>query len=147
MLSLPRIKYMNDGLTAKLDRESHARGDLFSCPSGEKSGYETQARLRSSVISTAWLRPGLLAVCLFLHAAAVAAAEPATVNERAEALLAQMTLGEKISQLTLSTGYGAVTGPIGLQQSLEEEIRQGDCGNVFNVLSVAQVSKLQKIAV
>ena len=90
---------------------------------------------------------GLLAACLLPHTAAVAEAEPGSASERATALLAQMTTDEKISQLTLSTGYGTVTGPVGLQQSLEGEIRQGECGNVFNVMSVAQVSKLQKIAV
>jgi beta-glucosidase len=83
----------------------------------------------------------------FLLIEAAAAAEPSHTSERAEALLGQMTINEKISQLTLSTGYGAVTGPIGLQQSLEGEIRKGECGNVFNVLSVTQVRRLQNIAV
>ena len=75
------------------------------------------------------------------------AAEPETASTRADALLARMTTEEKISQLVLFTGYGAVTGPVKEQQALEEHIRQGDCGNVFNVMSVAQVRKLQKIAV
>jgi beta-glucosidase len=87
----------------------------------------------------------LLAACYFL--CTTAAAEPVTAGERADALLAQMTTDEKISQLVLLTGYGAVTGPVQLQQSLEDNIRKGECGNVFNVMSVAQVRKLQKIAV
>jgi beta-glucosidase len=89
----------------------------------------------------------LLAAAGWLLYAAVAAAEPVTAGERADALLARMTTDEKISQLVLLTGYGAVTGPVQLQQSLEENIRKGECGNVFNVMSVAQVKKLQKIAV
>jgi beta-glucosidase len=102
-------------------------------------------QLTHSILIRLTLAP--LAACLVVHTAAVAAAEPGSVSDRATALLAQMTTDEKISQLTLSTGYGAVTGPVGLQHSLEDEIRQGRCGNVFNVMSVAQVSKLQKIAV
>src|ERR1700723_220042 len=90
--------------------------------------------------------PLLAAACCFLCATA-AAAEPVTAGERGDALLARMTTDEKISQLVLLTGYGAVTGPVQLQQSLEENIRKGECGNVFNVMSVAQVRKLQKIAV
>ena len=113
-------------------------------------------KIRWPIQGLAWLLTGsnlsrvahsLPVACVLFHALTAAAAEPASVSERATALLAQMTTGEKISQLTLSTGYGAVTGPVGLQQSLEDEIRKGECGNVFNVLSVAQVSRLQKIAV
>ncbi|HWY30765.1 MAG TPA: glycoside hydrolase family 3 N-terminal domain-containing protein, partial [Candidatus Acidoferrum sp.] len=89
----------------------------------------------------------LLAVACWFLCATMAAAEPVTAGERADALLARMTTDEKISQLVLLTGYGAVTGPVQLQQSLEENIRKGECGNVFNVMSVAQVRKLQKIAV
>ena len=38
------------------------------------------------------------------------AAEPETAGARAEALLARMTLAEKIGQLTLFTGYSGITG-------------------------------------
>src|SRR5882724_777529 len=88
-----------------------------------------------------------LLVATFFYAATVLAAEPEPAEARADALLARMTLQEKISQLVLFTGYGAVTGPVEQQQTLEEHIRKGECGNVFNVMSVAQVQKLQKIAV
>jgi len=67
--------------------------------------------------------------------------------QRAEALLARMNLREKIGQMVLFTSFGATTGPLQQRQALEERIRQGDCGNVFNALSVAQVRRLQKIAV
>jgi beta-glucosidase len=70
-----------------------------------------------------------------------------TPGARADALLARMTVEEKISQLVLFTGYGAVTGPVQKQQTLEENIRKGECGSIFNVMSVAQVRKLQNIAV
>ena len=68
---------------------------------------------------------------------------------RADALLARMTLAEKIGQLTLFTGYSSVTGPVKEQgqQTLRKQIRQGDCGCVFNLLSVAEICRFQKIAV
>ena len=77
------------------------------------------------------------------------AAEPETAGARAEALLARMTLAEKIGQLTLFTGYSGITGPVKEQgqQSLLEQVRKGDCGNVFNLISVAEIKKFQKVAV
>ncbi|HTB82289.1 MAG TPA: beta-glucosidase BglX [Candidatus Sulfotelmatobacter sp.] len=75
----------------------------------------------------------------------LAAAE--SPEHRAAVLLAKMTLDEKIGQLTLFTGYGATTGPKQDQQKLEDYVRAGQCGNVFNVLTVDQIRRLQKIAV
>ncbi|TAL00776.1 MAG: glycosyl hydrolase, partial [Verrucomicrobia bacterium] len=98
------------------------------------------------------LRPArfaFLASVLFLmltHVAATAENAPSAAG-RAEALLARMTLDEKIGQTVLLTGYGATTGPAKDQTALEEYIRKGECGNVFNVLGVAQIRRLQKIAV
>lgn len=75
------------------------------------------------------------------------AAEPPSASARAEALLSQMTVEEKIGQMVLLTAYGATTGPAAEQQSLEENVRRGHCGNVFNAISVSQIRRLQKIAV
>lgn len=71
----------------------------------------------------------------------------AAVASRVDALLALMTLEEKIGQTVLLTGYGATTGPVREQSALEDYIRAGECGNVFNVLGVAQVRRLQQIAI
>jgi beta-glucosidase len=70
-------------------------------------------------------------------------------NSRVEALLARMTTEEKIGQLVLFTGYSAITGPMKEQgqKALVEQIRKGDCGSVFNLISVAEIQKFQKIAV
>jgi beta-glucosidase len=84
---------------------------------------------------------------LFCSVALPLAAAETSPERRAEALLARMTLDERIGQLTLFTGYGATTGPIQQQQKLEDYVRTGQCGNVFNVLSVEQIRRLQKIAV
>ncbi len=67
--------------------------------------------------------------------------------EGADELLARMTLDERIGQLVLLTGYGTTTGPVREQDDLETHIRNGDCGNVFNVLGVEQIKRLQRIAV
>ncbi|HWW03120.1 MAG TPA: beta-glucosidase BglX [Candidatus Acidoferrum sp.] len=66
---------------------------------------------------------------------------------RADALLARMTLEEKIGQLVLLTSFGAATGPPHEQAALEANIRNGNCGSVFNALTVAEIRKLQKLAV
>jgi len=99
-------------------------------------------RARLSVFGLCFF--GLLAGGLARGASPAAAA---TAAERADTLLAQMTVEEKIGQLVLFSGYGTTTGPLPAQQGLEDHIRKGECGNVFNVMSVAQIRKLQKIAV
>lgn len=75
------------------------------------------------------------------------AAADEDIAKRADKLLAQMTLDEKIGQTVLLTGYGATTGPVKEQSALEDYIRSGECGNVFNVLGVEQIRRLQNIAV
>jgi len=70
-----------------------------------------------------------------------------SVSERTDELLARMSLEEKIGQTVLITGYGATTGPGQEQSALEDYIRKGECGNVFNVLGVSQIRRLQEIAV
>ena len=65
---------------------------------------------------------------------------------RIERLLADMTLTEKIGQLTMAAGSRAVTGP-GARRELEEGIRGGQVGNVLNVWGAAEVHALQRLAV
>ena len=86
---------------------------------------------------------------VFFCMPATRAAELESASERADALLARMTLAEKIGQLTLFTGYSGITGPVKEQgqQSLLDQVRKGDCGNVFNLISVAEIKKFQKVAV
>ena len=89
-----------------------------------------------------------LAAFLFFTITALGT-EPETAGARAEALLARMTIGEKIGQLVLFTGYSSITGPAKEQgqQTLAEQIRNGDCGNILNMISIAEIRKFQKIAV
>jgi len=89
---------------------------------------------------------GLFFTLLTAGSVAIAGENPRSRAE-AEALLERMTLEEKIGQLALFTSFGATTGPPQDQAALEENIRAGNCGSVLNALSVAQIRKLQKIAV
>lgn len=64
-----------------------------------------------------------------------------------EALLAEMTLEEKIGQLNLLTpGGGVATGAV-VSQDVEEKIRAGLVGGIFGVSGPADIRKAQEIAV
>ena len=92
-----------------------------------------------------------LSLCLSLSilSAFTASAEVAKseYQQRVEALLSQMTLDEKIGQLTMLTGYGATTGPVKDQAALEKYLQDGQCGSLLNVYGVEQVRHLQQVAV
>lgn len=62
------------------------------------------------------------------------------------ALLARMTLDEKIGQLTMVTGSGTATGPQTAPVSLAE-IRVGRAGSILNLWTPAAVREVQRIAV
>ncbi len=62
----------------------------------------------------------------------------ATVEERIETLLSQMTVEEKLGQLSQYT-----TGP----ENLHELIAKGEVGCVFNIGGAAETNELQRIAV
>ena len=56
------------------------------------------------------------------------------LDERVEALLAQMSLEEKVGQLTQVTGRHAVTGPLNLADTDRDGLRRGRVGSMLNVL-------------
>jgi beta-glucosidase len=61
-------------------------------------------------------------------------------------LMSKMTIEEKIGQLNLvSVGFD-VTGPI-VSQNVEEKIKKGNVGGVFNTFTPVAVRKLQEMAV
>jgi beta-glucosidase len=72
-------------------------------------------------------------------------ADPA-LNARVEALLAKMTLSEKIGQLTQYTG-GLMTGPDALHLDFDTLIAQGQVGSLFNVVGAKETNRYQHIAV
>ncbi|CAF4575672.1 unnamed protein product [Rotaria sp. Silwood1] len=67
------------------------------------------------------------------------------MNSRIDSLMSQMTLDEKIGQLNLVTLGFDVTGPI-LSQNVEENIRRGLIGGVFNTYTPKAVRPLQELA-
>ena len=68
------------------------------------------------------------------------------MNDFISSLMKKMTLEEKIGQMNLPTVGFDVTGPI-LSQGVEEKIKKGLVGGVFNTYTPNAVRKLQDIAV
>ncbi len=90
-----------------------------------------------------------LALFLFLFAACSqnpAGDKEATLNHKVDSVLKLMTLQEKIGQLVLYTSDWDVTGPT-IRSSYLDDIKKGNCGNIFNAHTVAYVRTLQKAAV
>lgn len=74
------------------------------------------------------------------------ATTPAPVGERVRALLAQMTLEEKVGQLVQYSSRGAMTGPASAAQ-LVPAIKAGGVGSVLNIHGAADTRAWQKLAV
>src|SRR5438309_5985869 len=81
-----------------------------------------------------------------LHAQKTTPAADAKMNTFVSALMKKMTLDEKIGQLNLPSVGFDVTGPI-LSKDVNQKVRQGLVGGVFNTFTPAAVRKLQDIAV
>ena len=77
---------------------------------------------------------------------AVPSAADAKMNTFITALMKRMTVDEKIGQLNLPSVGFDVTGPV-LSQGVEEKIRKGMVGGVFNTFTPNAVRKLQQMAV
>jgi beta-glucosidase len=69
-------------------------------------------------------------------------------NDRSfiDSLMSEMTVEEKIGQLTLFTSDWTTTGP-SLKDDYEKDVKEGRCGNIFNAHTVKYNRKLQEIAV
>ncbi|WP_374679984.1 glycoside hydrolase family 3 protein, partial [Hydrocarboniphaga effusa] len=65
---------------------------------------------------------------------------------RIEQLLSQMTLTEKLGQLTMTASGYAVTGPIIVGDSTDS-IKDGSVGNLLNMVGPGPTHEMQKIAV
>ena len=61
--------------------------------------------------------------------------------------LAQMTLEEKIGQLTQYTGGSTVTGPTGEKLDFDSMLTKGEIGSLFNVTGAKETNHYQHIAV
>ncbi len=93
---------------------------------------------------------GLLALALVPHAAgAQALVNPAT-EKRIDALLAKMTIEEKVGQLNQYSSPFDVTGPApsqGAQKAAYDQIRTGLVGSMLNVTGADATRKAQQLAV
>ena len=70
----------------------------------------------------------------------------AILDNKVDSVLRLMTLDEKIGQMVLYSSDWDVTGP-SLKKGYLDDIRKGNCGNIFNAHTAAYTRKLQKIAV
>ncbi|MBY0480910.1 MAG: beta-glucosidase BglX [Chitinophagaceae bacterium] len=69
------------------------------------------------------------------------------ISTKAKALLAKMTLDEKIGQLNLVTpGGGMLTGAV-VSSDVESKIKKGQVGGLFGIYSPEKVRKAQDLAV
>ncbi len=69
------------------------------------------------------------------------------LNARVDALLGQMTLQEKIGQLTQYTGGSTITGPTGEKLDFDAMLTKGEIGSLFNVTGAKETNHYQHIAV
>jgi beta-glucosidase len=84
-----------------------------------------------------------IAVCYLAGSASLhAQTSKPTAEQRADALLKQMTLEEKIGQLNQAAGFALPGAP-----PAEVQVRKGLAGSVLWVSEPAAINKLQKIAV
>jgi beta-glucosidase len=65
---------------------------------------------------------------------------------RIEDLIAQMTLEEKLGQLTMTASHHAVTGPV-IAGDSTESIANGHLGNLLNMVGPGPTREVQKLAV
>lgn len=72
--------------------------------------------------------------------------EDKRIDHKVDSVMKLMTLQEKIGQMVLYSSDWDVTGP-SLKKGYIDEIRKGNCGNIFNAYTAAYTRKLQKIAV
>ena len=90
-----------------------------------------------------------LSVAVLPGAGAQGLVNPAT-EKKIDALLAQMTIEEKVGQLNQYSSAFDVTGPApsaGDQKVMYDQIRQGLVGSVLNVTGAEATRKMQQLAV
>jgi beta-glucosidase len=67
-------------------------------------------------------------------------------SRRIDTLIGEMTLAEKLGQLTMMAASHTVTGPVIAGHSLDD-IRSGRIGNLLNLIGAAAAREMQRIAV
>ncbi|HMI36264.1 MAG TPA: beta-glucosidase BglX [Steroidobacteraceae bacterium] len=95
-------------------------------------------------------RCGALAAFWVLAMAANADVAPppdeAAIAARVEALLAQMSLEEKVGQLVQMSNPDDATGPVTVRADRMQAVRSGGVGSVLNIVGAAQTRHYQELA-
>lgn len=92
----------------------------------------------------------ILAILLFFMTNNKSMAQLDDIAVKVDALLAKMTLEEKVGQMNQYTGFWEITGPVpkdGSAKAKYEQLRAGKIGSMLNVRGVKDVRKIQEIAV
>lgn len=89
----------------------------------------------------------LLSILLFLFNGLPAMSQSQQkMNSFVSALMAKMTVQEKIGQLNLVVGGEATTGSV-VSTGVEEKIKQGKVGGMFSVSTPQRIRRIQELAV
>lgn len=91
------------------------------------------------------LKPTLIAAMLSTSLV-LTNAQATPLDARVEQLLQQMTLEEKVGQLTQYSGDKAATGPVTFTGDLQNDIRTGKVGSMLNVLGARYTRQYQEVA-
>jgi beta-glucosidase len=92
---------------------------------------------------------GALAISCLLATAAGADLKPPpeeAISARVEALLAQMSLEEKVGQLVQMSNPDDATGPVTVRTDRMQAVGSGGVGSVLNVVGAAQTRRYQELA-
>jgi beta-glucosidase len=94
------------------------------------------------------MRAGTIVLSLLLAVSVNVAhgTESADVDRRVERLLKQMTLEEKVGQLTQYSAESKATGPVAIKSNVREGIRSGRVGSVFSVVGTNSTRQYQELA-
>ncbi len=92
------------------------------------------------------LRVVILSGLTVVGATTLSAVATASAEQRAQALLAQMTLEEKVSQLVQYSKPNAVLGP-GSTADVRPLVQSGQVGSMLNVIGAEETREWQKLAV
>ena len=74
------------------------------------------------------------------------AARAATLEEKVERLVQQMSMEEKLGQLTQYSGDWRATGPVSFKGNLKDDIASGRVGSMLNVLGASGTRQYQEVA-
>src|SRR4051812_17482691 len=87
-----------------------------------------------------------ISILLVLLAAVTSVHAQTKMSSFVSALMAKMTLDEKIGQLNLVTPGGAVTGSV-VSSDVDNKIRKGQVGGLFGITGPDKIRQAQDIAV